>query len=101
MKDIIAIRKYTDKNGSEKKEYINVGMLFEKEGKTSVLLKNHINLGAFANEKGEIWLNVYEHKTADNGPKMLYKGSESVKVIQSAVKPVKEPKEEISDEVPF
>lgn len=62
MKDIVAVRKYIDRNGNDKKEYINAGFLFEKEGKLSILLKNHINLNAFSNEKGEIWLNVYEHK---------------------------------------
>lgn len=87
MKDIIAVRTYTDKNGAEKKEFINVGMLFERNGKTSVLLKEHINLGAFANDKGEIWLNAFDHKTAVNGPKTLYKGAETVKAVQSAVNP--------------
>lgn len=87
MKDIIAVRTYTDKNGAEKKEFINVGMLFERNGKISVLLKEHINLNAFANEKGEIWLNVFDHKTAANGSKTLYKGAETVKAVQSAVNP--------------
>ena len=30
MKDIVAIRKYNDKNGEEKVEFINVGYMFEK-----------------------------------------------------------------------
>lgn len=62
MKDIVYTRKYTDRNGNEKKEYITLGYLFEKEGKTSILLKSYINPAALANEKGEVWLNVYEHK---------------------------------------
>lgn len=65
MKDIVAVRKYTDRNGNEKKEYINAGFLFEKDGKQTILLKSHINLLAFQNAKGEIWLNLYEHKVKE------------------------------------
>ena len=34
MKDIVYTRKYTDNKGQERKEYILVGYMFEKEGKT-------------------------------------------------------------------
>ena len=93
MKDIVAIRKYNDKNGEEKVEFINVGYMFEKEGKTRLLFKNRFNLNSFSNDKGEIWLNAYEHKqkTQDNSPKTQKDGgnthphAEAVKVIQGAV----------------
>lgn len=62
MKEIKYTRSFIGKDGQERKEYILVGYLFEKEGRQSILLKNYINPAALANEKGEVWLNVYEHK---------------------------------------
>lgn len=74
MKDIVYTRKFIGKDGQERKEYITLGYLFEKEGKISILLKSYINPAALQNEKGEVWLNVYEHKqkTAET-PKMANK----------------------------
>ena len=104
MKDIIYTRKYTDQNGVESKEYINVGMLFEKEGRMSIKLKGFIKLSAIQNEKGEVWLNVYEHKpkTKENEQKTAYKGAEQLQVMAEAVNntsPSQEPKQD--EEVPF
>lgn len=97
MRDIVYVRKYLDQKGEEKKEYITVGYIFEKEGKISVLMKPWVNLGAFQNDKGECWLAVFEHKKLANGSKTLYKGAETVKAVQSAVNPQKT----IVDEMPF
>jgi hypothetical protein len=89
MKDIIYTRKYTDKTGVERKEYINVGMLFEKEGRMSIKLKGFINLAALQNEKGEVWLNVYEHtKKTEETQKMAkteYKTEPTVDEIPQVV----------------
>lgn len=84
MKDIIYTRKYTDQKGQERKEYIVLGYIFEKEGKMSILMKPWINLGALSNEKGEVWLNVYDHKskTQDNTPK-LQNNTQEVKVYNT------------------
>ena len=99
MKDIVYTRKYTDQKGQERKEYITVGYLFEKEGKTSILMKPYINVSALSNEKGEVWLGVYDHKTREknenkaenkyeNQPdKSVYKGAEQVKSMQEIVNP--------------
>ena len=62
MKEIKYTRTFTGKDGQERKEYILVGYLFEKDGRQSILLKNYINPAALANEKGEVWLNVYDAK---------------------------------------
>lgn len=62
MKDIVYTRKYVGQDGQERKEYITVGYMFEKEGRISLLMKPYINLGALVNEKGEVWLGTYEHK---------------------------------------
>lgn len=66
MKDIVYTRKYTDQKGQERKEYVLVGYLFEKDGKTSILMKPWINVSALTNDKGEVWLSVYEHKSKTN-----------------------------------
>lgn len=68
IKNIVAGQKYT-KDGEEKIQWINVGSLFIKEdGKMSVKLNAYINPLAFRNEKGEIWLNVFDKKS-ENAPK--------------------------------
>lgn len=72
MKDILYVRKYVGQDGQERKEYITVGYMFEKEGRISLLMKPYINLGALQNEKGEVWLGAYEHKTK-NTPKIEQK----------------------------
>ena len=79
MNDIIYTRKYTDQKGQERKEYITLGYIFEKDGKMSILMKPWINLGSLANEKCEVWLNVYEHepKTQENTQKLQNKPQET------------------------
>ena len=72
-------------------------------------MKNYINPAALANEKGEVWLNVYEPKQKENAPnatnahKTLYKGAKQVQAVAEAVNhkyPSKEPKQEDID-TPF
>ena len=63
IKDVVFCRKYQNKNGEEKKDYINVGSLFIKDdGGISIALKPWIDLSAFAKEGGEVWLQVYDRK---------------------------------------
>ena len=106
MKEIKYTRTYIGKDGQERKEYILVGYLFEKEGRISILMNNYINPAALANEKGEVWLNVYEPKqkeNAPNAPKTLYKGAKQVQAVADAVNhkyPSQEPKQEDID-TPF
>lgn len=99
MKDIVYTRRYTDQKGQERKEYITVGYMFEKDGKTSILMRPWINISALTNEKGEVWLGVYDHKTKEQKTdKNLYKGAEQVKVVQEAVNQQTEPE---TDDTPF
>lgn len=92
MKDIVYTRRYKDQKGEERKEYITVGYMFEKDGRTSILMKPYINVSALTNEKGEVWLGVYDHKTKEQRAEQkaegtLYKGAETVKVVQEVVNP--------------
>ena len=103
MQDIVYTRKYTDRNGNEKKEYINVGYMFEKDGRISLLMKSHINLAAFQNEKVEVWLNVYEHKQKADKP--VKNGSSAVDMLTGALLRSKDPAEgvqaENGEDIPF
>ena len=98
IKDIVYTRKYTDQKGQERKEYLTVGYIFEKEGKTHILMKPWINIAALSNDKGDVWLGVYEHKTKEQKKteNNLYKGAEQVKAVQEAVNPQPE-----TDDTPF
>ena len=63
IKDVVYCRKYQNKNGEEKKDYINVGSLFIKDdGGISIALKPWIDLSAFAKDGGDVWLQVYDRK---------------------------------------
>ena len=102
MKEIKYTRTFTGKDGQERKEYILVGYLFEKDCRQSIVLKNYINPAALANEKGEVWLNVYEPKPKENAPKTLYKGAEQVQAMADVINntaPIQETKQE--EDVPF
>ena len=69
MKELVITRKYQNKNGTEGKEYIKVGYLFEMEGRQSILLKPYINFSALQNAQGEVWVNVYDSKPKAQTPK--------------------------------
>ena len=63
IKDVVYCRKYQNKNGEEKKDYINVGSFFIKDGGViSIALKPWIDLSAFAKDGGDVWLQVYDRK---------------------------------------
>lgn len=106
MKDIVYTRRYKDQKGEERKEYITVGYMFEKDGRTSILMKPYINVSALTNDKGEVWLGVYDHKTKEQKAEQkaegtLYKGAETVKVVQEAVNPQPMTTTDNNDDVPF
>lgn len=108
MKDIVYTRKYTDRKGQERKEYVTVGYLFEKDGKTHILMKPWINVSALQNEKGEVWLAVYDHKTKDAKEqqepqqKPIGTGAQTVSVVKEAVQQsAPQTTQEEPEDVPF
>jgi methionine synthase II (cobalamin-independent) len=106
MKDIVYTRRYKDQKGEERKEYITVGYMFEKDGRTSILMKPYINVSALTNDKGEVWLGVYDHKTKEQRAEqkaegVLYKGAETVAVVREAVNPQPMTTTDNNDDVPF
>lgn len=67
IKDIVAGKKYINKLGEEKVQWVNVGKLFIKDdGKMTVKFNEYINPSAFRNDKGEIWFNVFDEKPKEN-----------------------------------
>ena len=71
IKDIVAGKKYISKTGEEKTKWTTVGrLLIKDDGKMIVKFEDYINPLAFKNEKGEIWFNVFEHKS-ENAPKTV------------------------------
>lgn len=72
IKNIVAGKRFISKTGEEKTQWTNVGALFIKDdGTMSVKFNGFINPLAFANEKGEVWFNVFDKdkKTDKNSPK--------------------------------
>ena len=90
VKNIVAGIKY-QKDGEDRTQWVNVGSLFIKDdGKMSVKLNGYINPLAFKNEKGEIWLNVFDKK-GENAPKNV----QSVGVNTEPTTPQEKWKEEL------
>ena len=68
VKDIVAGKKFLNKAGEERTQWVNVGiiMINRQDGKMTVKFNSWVNPMAFANDKGEVWFNVFdrERKTA-------------------------------------
>lgn len=80
IKDITAGVKYTTKTGEEKTRWTNVGNLFIRDdGKMVVKIHSYINPLAFANEKGEVWFNVFDKKEEKNPAKSYGESDEQAK----------------------
>lgn len=64
VKDIVAGKKFLNKAGEEKTQWVNVGiiMINRQDGKMTVKFNSWVNPMAFANEKGEVWFNVFDRK---------------------------------------
>lgn len=77
VKDITAGKKYIAKSGEEKIKWTNVGSLFIRDdGKMVVKINEYINPLAFANEKGEVWFNVFDKDNKEGNSKNYNHGGE-------------------------
>lgn len=86
IKDIVAGRKFITKNGEERTKWVTVGYLFIKDdGHFSLKLEDWVNPVAFRNEKGEVWLNVFDQKEKkeEQAPQSPKRG-EAVNVVRDA-----------------
>ena len=68
VKDIVAGKKFLNKAGEEKTQWVNVGiiMINRQDGKMTVKFNSWVNPMAFANDKGEVWFNVFDKKEKES-----------------------------------
>ncbi|WP_428041389.1 hypothetical protein [Candidatus Avelusimicrobium fimicolum] len=68
VKDIVAGKKFLNKAGEEKTQWVNVGiiMINRQDGKMTVKFNAWVNPMAFANDKGEVWFNVFDKKDKES-----------------------------------
>ena len=68
VKDIVAGKKFLNKAGEERTQWVNVGiiMINRQDGKMTVKFNAWVNPMAFANDKGEVWFNVFDKKDKEN-----------------------------------
>lgn len=68
VKDIVAGKKFLNKAGEEKTKWVNVGiiMINRQDGKMTVKFNAWVNPMAFANDKGEVWFNVFDKKDKES-----------------------------------
>ena len=68
VKDIVAGKKFLNKAGEEKTQWVNVGiiMINRQDGKMTVKFNSWVNPMAFANDKGEVWFNVFDKKNKES-----------------------------------
>lgn len=65
---VIAKRKYTDKDGQEKTEWLTVGVMMEAtaDKRAYILLDAGVNLAAYKQEgKGSVLVSIFERKPKD------------------------------------
>lgn len=68
VKDIVAGKKFLNKAGEERTQWVNVGiiMINRQDGKMTVKFNSWVNPMAFANDKGEVWFNVFDKKDKES-----------------------------------
>ena len=68
VKDIVAGKKFLNKAGEERIQWVNVGiiMINRQDGKMTVKFNSWVNPMAFANDKGEVWFNVFDKKDKES-----------------------------------
>lgn len=90
VKDIVAGKKYITRNGEEKTRWTTVGQLFIKDdGKMTVKFAEYINPMAFANDKGEVWFNVFDKKDKESKEGKAAADDEPGPAAPQAAKPAK------------
>ena len=90
VKDIVAGKKYITKNGEEKTRWTTVGQLFIKDdGKMTAKFAEYINPMAFANDKGDVWFNVFDKKDKESKEGKAAGDDEPGPAAPQAAKPAK------------
>ena len=91
VKDIVAGKKFLNKAGEERTQWVNVGiiMINRQDGKMTVKFNAWVNPMAFANDKGEVWFNVFDKKDKESKEGKAAGDDEPGPVAPQAAKPAK------------
>ena len=91
VKDIVAGKKFLNKAGEEKTQWVNVGiiMINRQDGKMTVKFNAWVNPMAFANDKGEVWFNVFDKKDKESKEGKAAGEDEPGPAAPQAAKPAK------------
>ena len=91
VKDIVAGKKFLNKAGEERTQWVNVGiiMINRQDGKMTVKFNAWVNPMAFANDKGEVWFNVFDKKDKESKEGKAVGDDEPGPVAPQAAKPAK------------
>lgn len=91
VKDIVAGKKFLNKAGEERTQWVNVGiiMINRQDGKMTVKFNAWVNPMAFANDKGEVWFNVFDKKDKESKEGKAVADDEPGPAAPQAAKPAK------------
>ena len=91
VKDIVAGKKFLNKAGEERTQWVNVGiiMINRQDGKMTVKFNAWVNPMAFANDKGEVWFNVFDKKDKESKEGKAAGDDEPGPAAPQAAKPAK------------
>ena len=91
VKDIVAGKKFLNNAGEEKTQWVNVGiiMINRQDGKMTVKFNAWVNPMAFANDKGEVWFNVFDKKDKESKEGKAAGDDEPGPAAPQAAKPAK------------
>ena len=91
VKDIVAGKKFLNKAGEERTQWVNVGiiMINRQDGKMTVKFNAWVNPMAFANDKGEVWFNVFDKKDKESKEGKAAADDEPSPAAPQAAKPAK------------
>ena len=91
VKDIVAGKKFLNKAGEERTQWVNVGiiMINRQDGKMTVKFNAWVNPMAFANEKGEVWFNLFDKKDKESKERTAAGDDEPGPAAPQAAKPAK------------
>ena len=91
VKDIVAGKKFLNKAGEERTQWVNVGiiMINRQDGKMTVKFNAWVNPMAFANDKGEVWFNVFDKKGKESKEGKAAGDDEPGPAAPQAAKPAK------------
>jgi hypothetical protein len=82
LKELSVVQEiYTDRNGEQKKKWLNIGQLHEHEGREYIVLYPHINLAALPRKEGDsrLFVTMFDPKPRDGAQAAQSAGNDYAK----------------------